>query len=108
MKSKMTMRAALDDPRLFGKILKTPSFFAKLFHFRGDTWAGWRVLLIAMMGEALTPSQRVIFTALTGRPYEPGKYKPGRPVKEFWEISETPWWQVSGNGSSCNVSCDHG
>jgi hypothetical protein len=63
------MRAALGDPDLFGAILA------------GESWAAWRVLLIASMGEALTDEERVILEGLTGRPQEPGER-----VDELWAI----------------------
>ena len=63
------MRAALEDPHQLGIALA------------GDTWAAWRVLLIAIMGEELTDDERVIFTALTGREREPLE-----PVEEFWGV----------------------
>jgi hypothetical protein len=69
MKPLVSIRAALADPDLFGKVLA------------GDSWALWRILLIAICGEALTEDERVIFEALTGRPYEPGER-----VEEFWGI----------------------
>jgi hypothetical protein len=50
----VSMRAALGDDELLGKALS------------GDSWASWRVLLIALMGEALTPDERSIFAELTG------------------------------------------
>jgi hypothetical protein len=65
----MTMRRALSDPALLGGVLA------------GPTWAAWRVLLIAMVGEALTPEERVIFKQLTGRDHEPGVF-----VEEFLGI----------------------
>ena len=37
----------------------------------GESWASWRVLLIAVMGEALTDAERVVFRDLTGRPSDP-------------------------------------
>ena len=43
------MRAALGDPDLFGRV------------FAGESWAAWRVLLIAAMGEALTKLERIVF-----------------------------------------------
>ncbi len=55
MKALVPMRAALSDPDLFGRVLD------------GDSWAAWRVLLIAAMGEALTDDERAIFQSLTGR-----------------------------------------
>ena len=47
----------------------------------GDSWAAWRVLLIAIVGEELTEDERAIFTALTGRDREPLE-----PVEEFWAV----------------------
>lgn len=54
-----TIRKALTDKKLFGNVLAGPS------------WAAWRVLLTAAMGEALTDNERVTFTKLTGRAKEP-------------------------------------
>ena len=53
------MRLALGDKALLGSILS------------GDSWHAWRVLLTAIMGEALTEDERAIFSALTGREHEP-------------------------------------
>ena len=69
MKPLVTMRAALSDPDLFGAILA------------GESWAPWRVLLIAAMGEALDDDERAIFKSLTGRTKEPGER-----VDEAWFI----------------------
>ena len=69
MKSLITMRAALSDHDLFASVL------------HGDSWDAWRILLIAIVGETLTPEERVVFESLTGRPQEPGE-----PVEEFWAI----------------------
>ncbi len=63
------MRDALSDPNLFGSVLT------------GESWAGWRVLLIAIAGEPLTDNERVVFTALTGREREPREL-----IEEFWGI----------------------
>jgi len=57
--SPITMRAALEDKALLGGVLG------------GDSWRAWRVLLIAIMGELLTPDERVTFAALAGREREP-------------------------------------
>lgn len=65
----VTMRAALDDPALFGQV------------FAGASWASWRALLIAMLGEALTDAERTLFEAVTGREREPLE-----PVAEFWGV----------------------
>ena len=56
----VTMREALADPRYFGLLLV------------GDSWAAWRILLIAIVGEHLTDDERVVFKALTGRKYSAG------------------------------------
>ena len=69
MKVLMSMRAALEHPDVFGSVLA------------GDTWAAWRVLLIAAMGEELTEAEREVFTELTGRPAEPLER-----VEEFWAV----------------------
>jgi hypothetical protein len=64
-----SMRAALADPHLLGNALA------------GESWASWRVLLIALMGEALTDDERSIFKRLTDRDIEPQG-----PVEEFWAV----------------------
>src|SRR5262245_9879209 len=66
MRPRISIRNALNDPKLLGKILD------------GKSWDKWRVLLIASMGERLTPTERKTFTQLTGRAKEPG-----RRVEEF-------------------------
>jgi hypothetical protein len=63
------MRAALSDPDLFGGV------------FVGESWAAWRVLLIAAMGEMLIDEERAVFESLTGRPQEPVQR-----VDEAWGI----------------------
>jgi hypothetical protein len=69
VKPLVTMRRALEDPDLFGAILP------------GASWASWRVLLIALMGEELTEAERETFKTLTGREREPLER-----VDEFWAI----------------------
>jgi hypothetical protein len=59
MKPSITIRKALTDPKLLGKVLTGPS------------WQAWRTIMIAAMGEALTDNERTTFTALTGRTKEP-------------------------------------
>jgi hypothetical protein len=44
----------------------------------GGSWAAWRTLLIAAVGEELTDDERTIFQQLTTREHEPNK-----PVEEF-------------------------
>jgi hypothetical protein len=63
------MRAALEDPALLGGVLAGPS------------WAVWRALLIAAMGEALTTDERELFAKFTGRPAEPLER-----VEELWAV----------------------
>ena len=59
MKPTVSLRRALSDPNLLGYALS------------GDSWAPWRTLLIASMGEELTEVERVTFKAITGREREP-------------------------------------
>ena len=59
MKPSISLRKALADPQLLGSVLA------------GDTWAAWRCLMIAAMGEALTNDERALFKQLTGREHEP-------------------------------------
>lgn len=69
MKRLFSMRRALTDPQLFGAMLE------------GDTWAGWKALLIASQGEELRPAEREVLLSLTGREHEPSE-----PVDELWMI----------------------
>src|SRR5438132_14251120 len=61
MTPSIPIREALRDEHLLGSILA------------GDSWASWRILLTAAMGESLTDDERLIFTQLTGREREPGQ-----------------------------------
>lgn len=65
----VTMREALASPAYFGDVLA------------GASWAAWRVLLLALVGEALTDAEGETFTALTGRANGPSE-----PVGEFWAV----------------------
>jgi hypothetical protein len=65
----VSMREALESNGYFGRLLV------------GDSWRAWRALLNAIVGEALTDGERVIFKALTGRDSEPLE-----PVEEFWAV----------------------
>ena len=66
----ISMRDALHEPDLFGSILA------------GESWDSWRILLTAVVGEELTPAERVVFEQLTGRAHEPGE-----PAEEaYWII----------------------
>jgi hypothetical protein len=55
MRPNISMREALNDPQLFANIL------------RGDSWYGWKVLLIAAAGETLKDIERVEYKRLTAR-----------------------------------------
>jgi len=67
MKPTISMRDALADPNLLGTAVEGPS------------WLAWRAMLIAAMGEPLTPDELVIFKRFTGR-----HEAPSQPVDEFW------------------------
>jgi hypothetical protein len=69
MKPRTTLRKALSDPRLLGNAIP------------GDSWAGWRSLLTAAMGEPLEPDELERFRKLTGR-----KEAPTERVDELWAI----------------------
>ena len=63
------MREALESDGYFGRLLA------------GGSWAAWRVLLIAIVGEELSEDERAVFKSLTGREREPLE-----PVEEFWAV----------------------
>jgi hypothetical protein len=56
---KTSLRNALADPELLGHALA------------GETWAAWKALLLATVGEELTPDEIAIFTRHTGRSAPP-------------------------------------
>jgi len=58
MTPRCTLRRALDDPNLLARVLEGPS------------WAPWRAILFAAMGEQLTAAERQLFQQLTGRDHE--------------------------------------
>jgi hypothetical protein len=61
MKKLVSMRQALEDPDLLAHALP------------GDSWSVWRIVLIALVGEELTPDERTLFASVTGgREIEPG------------------------------------
>jgi hypothetical protein len=60
MRPLVTMRDALSDPTLLADAMK------------GDSWHVWRVLLIGVVGEELTPDEREVWREFTGRDREPG------------------------------------
>ena len=60
MRQGIAIRRALTDNNLLGGILQ------------GASWRAWEILLIALMGEALTEDERSFFKDLTNRTKEPG------------------------------------
>jgi hypothetical protein len=69
MTPKTTLRRALADKKLLGSELG------------GDSWANWRVLLMAILGEALKPDELDTFRNLTQR-----QSPPARRVDEFFAV----------------------
>jgi hypothetical protein len=70
MRKLVSMRAALGDRELLGLALP------------GVSWRAWRIILIAVMGEALTDDEREVWRELTGgREHEPGEL-----VEEFHAV----------------------
>jgi hypothetical protein len=59
MNPRVTLRKALNDSELLGNSLG------------GDSWHGWRALLLAAMGEELKPDELTIFQKFTGRTAPP-------------------------------------
>ena len=67
MTPKVTLRQALEDEALLGSALA------------GPTWTAWRSILLATMGEPLTPEELETFTKFTGRTVSPSQR-----VDELW------------------------
>jgi hypothetical protein len=57
--ARTSLRVALQDPALLGGAIP------------GDSWLGWRALLLAIMGEALEPAELELFRKLTERAESP-------------------------------------
>ena len=70
MKRRTSLRNALSDGNLLGRALA------------GESWAAWRALLLAAMGEKLKPTELEHYKRLTGRADLP----PDR-VSELWVIA---------------------
>jgi hypothetical protein len=70
----LSMREALDRKDYFGGQLS------------GDSWAKWRVLLIAIAGEPLLPDEVASFTELTGCATAPAE-----PPRECAGGKAEPW-----------------
>jgi hypothetical protein len=66
MRKIISLRQALSDAQYFGGQLTGPS------------WAPWRALLLAILGEPLMPDELATFSSLTGR-----QSAPLEPVREF-------------------------
>jgi hypothetical protein len=67
MKPRTSLRKALSDDRLLGNAIP------------GNSWAGWRALLLAAMGEPLEPDELEHFRRLTG-----SQDAPTERVDELW------------------------
>ncbi len=61
--------------------LASPAHFGGPHGLGGESWATWRVLLMACFGEPLTDAERAIFHAVTGRECEPVE-----PVRQFFGV----------------------
>src|SRR5262249_26530209 len=70
MKRQTTLRAALGDPNLLGKALQ------------GESWEGWRALLLAAMGEKLAADELKHFQRLTQRTKSPSSR-----ADELWVVA---------------------
>ncbi|GAJ96185.1 hypothetical protein [Rhizobium rhizogenes] len=70
MKVRVSLREALRDDNLLGQAIA------------GESWSIWRALLMAAMGETLTPEEREMFSLVTGRSQEPQQR-----VEEFWTVA---------------------
>src|SRR5262245_44909513 len=60
MRKIISLRQALSDPGFLAHALP------------GESWASWRILLMAAVGEVLTDAEREVWRQLTGRDHEPG------------------------------------
>jgi hypothetical protein len=69
----VSMREALRRPEYFGAVLA------------GDSWANWRVLLVAIAGEGLDESEAGAFKGLSGRTGAPTEA-----AREFWAVCFWP------------------
>jgi Terminase large subunit, T4likevirus-type, N-terminal len=70
MKPLVSIRRALADQQLLGGVMI------------GESWAIWRALLIAAMGEQLTDAERALYQSVTGRAQEPLER-----VEELWVVA---------------------
>src|SRR5262245_5429688 len=93
MKPRISLRQSLQDPNLLGGALT------------GESWAEWRTLLVASMGESLTEDERETFRALTGRDREPLQR-----VDQFAAVIGRRGWKESRYGTlACYLAglCEH-
>jgi hypothetical protein len=80
----VSMREALRRPEYFGAVLA------------GDSWANWRVLLVAIAGEGLDEAEAGAFKGLSGRTgapteaQEPRGGRPGRLVSRMQRLQTYP------------------
>jgi hypothetical protein len=69
MKPTVSLRRALSDPQLLGRSIS------------GESWVGWRILLLGALGEPLLDDERDLFRKLTG-----GRGEPTEIIEEFAAI----------------------
>ena len=94
MKPTVSLREAFADRNLLGHVLA------------GNSWLGWKTLLIAAMGEQLTDGERELFAKLTGREREPLQR-----VKEFEAVAGRRAGKTSAMAAAAtyvSACCDHG
>ena len=70
MKALFTLRDALAEPHLLGGERG----------LGGDSWAAWRAILLASVGEPLTETEAATFHELTHRA------PPGHPMRQLWAV----------------------
>jgi len=93
VKPLVSMRGALSDPDLLGVIMGGSSRFA------------WRAVLIAALGEALTPDEAEVFFRLTGRHEAPPEM-----IDELWAVGGRRGGKSSAIAALViylSVLCDH-
>jgi hypothetical protein len=81
--------------------LTSPKYAGTADLMGGPSWAAWRTLLIAAMGEPLEPRELLVFQELTGRTAPPAE-----PCREFFAIYGAQGGQIACRGRS-GCLCSH-
>ena len=95
MKPRISLRQSLQDPNLLGGALT------------GESWAAWRTLLVASMGESLTEDERATFQALTGRVREPSDLFPSEAEPQTRENSRQKRIARASRIDLLDLECGH-